>query len=82
METCRSCGTQFQKPKGRGRPPVRCEPCRGIKPQTPELPAAPVIKLKSKNGLYSRDSMVKYLENHPPPFGAQEIARVIREELN
>lgn len=26
--TCRDCGTNFPRPIKRGRPPVKCEPCR------------------------------------------------------
>lgn len=33
--TCRSCGLAFERPITRGRPPLRCDDCRGGEPTKP-----------------------------------------------
>lgn len=57
--TCRSCETQFYLPIKRGRPPLKCEPCRGV---APAIPVAQPITIKGDR-LYSRFAMVEALNN-------------------
>jgi hypothetical protein len=41
VRKCVDCDAPLAPPKGRGRPPKRCDPCRGIEP---EAAAAPVVR--------------------------------------
>ena len=75
---CRKCGSTFPKPKTRGRPPVNCEACRGVKPAPLQLTATPISPTKGKNGMYPRSALVTYLEENDFPVEAQNVAELLR----
>ena len=56
---CRDCGEMFPLPKQRGRPPVRCEPCR----TTPKPTLTPEEKAKIK-AVKQAISATKKKEHH------------------
>lgn len=92
--TCKQCSTEFEKPTKRGRPPVRCLVCRGIKPveivkPTKKQKKSPVPPAIKGNPRYLVSALLEVLEDNPDlgrrvggESKAQEVAKVVRSLVN
>ena len=68
-EPCRDCGKTFERPKQRGRPPVRCQECRNKLVIAQEV----VVDLVDPESLYSGpiSELVGNLDHKPQGNEAQ-----------
>lgn len=90
MRTCRTCSSEFEIEKKPGRPPVKCNPCRGLKSvpvpadtavEVKELIPDPLkVSLKHVAKKYRVSDFMDYLDEYPETvyMSSRDIADAIR----